>query len=85
MSYHGAIWIRMNPDRDSGYDHVEECLPKVPQLQFRHAAKAPAESKYPTPPARITLLTKMIKGTKFTQVSLSLLGGIIAESAFMAV
>lgn len=50
MSYHGAIWIRMNPDRDSGYDRVEECLPKVPQLQFRHVAEVPAESKYPTPP-----------------------------------
>lgn len=61
----------MNPDRDSGYDRVEECLPKVPQLQFRHVAKAPAESKYPTPPAQITLLTKMIKGTKFTQVFVS--------------
>lgn len=56
MSYHDAIWIRMNPDRDSGSDSVEECLPKVPERQFRHTVKASAESKYCIPHARLQIL-----------------------------
>lgn len=47
----------MNADRDSGYDSVEECLPKVPECKFRHTLKAAAESKYGTPPAQIRLLS----------------------------
>ena len=42
MSYRGAIWIRMNPDRDSEADSVEECLPKVPE---RHNSDTHTQSK----------------------------------------
>lgn len=60
MSYRGAIWIRMNPDRDSEADSVEECLPKVPERHNSdsHTVKAPAGSKYCTPLAGIWLVRR---------------------------
>lgn len=78
----------MNPDRDSGADSREECLPKVPECQFTLALKAPPESKYckaaaqAGPPPRKQSHKLTAKDGEFTQGYSSLLGARAAEAAF---